>query len=121
MMVLSARRPDASLLEFLADRARSASVRRLAIDAAVGVSASVAAIRWTETFTLLVASAGILLACYGAWGLFDRARTRLERDAWRRTLGLIDAICALSAVLGVLAASGILYGVWAVALGTWIS
>ena len=39
MMVLSALRPDASLSEFLAHRARSASVRRLAIDAVIGGAA----------------------------------------------------------------------------------
>jgi hypothetical protein len=121
MMVLSARRPDASLLEFLADRARSASVRRLAIDAAVGVSASIAIVRWIPSAKLLFASAAILVACYGAWGLFDRARSGLPRERWQRTAGLVDALCALSAALGVLAASAFLYGVWAVALGTWIS
>jgi hypothetical protein len=46
MMVLSALRPDASLPEFLAHRAKAASVRRLSIDLAIGVAGLAAALHW---------------------------------------------------------------------------
>jgi hypothetical protein len=121
MMVLSALRPDAGLFEFLAHRARSASVRRLAIDVGVGAGAFVAALRWDHAAHLVIASAGTLLFSYGAWGMLDRVRSSLANRPWPRTTGLFEALCALCAGLGVLAAGGVLLAVWAIALGTWIS
>jgi hypothetical protein len=121
MMVLSALRPDAGLFEFLAHRARSASVRRLAIDAAVGAAAFAAAVRWDHAAHLVAASVAALLFSYGAWGLLDRARSSLVNRLWARTAGLCEALCALCAALGALAVAGILLAVWALALGTWIS
>ena len=121
MMVLSALRPDAGLFEFLAHRARSAPVRRLGIDAVGGMAVLVAALLWNPTMQPLIASAAALLFSYGAWGLLDRVRSRLSNLGRLRTARLCDALCVLSATLGVLAAAGVLLAVWAVALGTWIS
>ena len=121
MMVLSALRPDAGLFEFLAQRARSASMRRLAIDAAVGTGAFVAALRWNPAAQLVIASAATILFSYGAWGLLDRVHSRLANRPWPRTAGLFEALCALCAGLGLLAAAGVLLAIWALALGTWIS
>jgi hypothetical protein len=120
-MVLSALRPDAGLFEFLAHRARSASVRRLAIDALGGAAGVAATLRWNPAAQLVVASAATLLFSYGAWGMLDRVRTHLANRRWVRTTGLIDALCALCAALGALAAGAVLLAVWAFALGTWIS
>ena len=121
MMVLSALRPDAGLFEFLAHRARSASMRRLAIDAAVGTGAFAAALRWSLLAPLVIASAATLLFSYGAWGMLDRVRSGLANRGRLKTARLFDVLCAASAGLGVLAASGVLLAVWAIALGTWIS
>lgn len=121
MMVLSALRPDASLPEFLAHRARSASLWRLAIDTVMGGAASAAVVWWRPTASLVLASAALCFFSYGAWGLLDRARSHAAL-ANRTFLGrLLDVVCALCAALGVLAAAGLLLGVWAIALGTWIS
>jgi hypothetical protein len=121
MMVLSALRPDAGLFEFLAHRARSAPVRRLGIDAVGGAAILVAALWWNPAVQPLIASAAALLFSYGAWGLLDRVRSRLSNRDPTRISGLFDALCVLSATLGVLAAGGVLLAVWAIALGTWIS
>jgi hypothetical protein len=121
MMVLSALRPDAGLFEFLAHRARSASVRRLAIDIAAGAGALVATLRWDHATHLVIAGAAAFLFAYGAWGLLDRARAGVANRFGPRTAGMVDALCALCAVLGVLSVAGILLAVWALALGTWIS
>jgi hypothetical protein len=121
MMVLSALRPDAGLFEFLAHRARSASARRLSIDAAVGAGIFVAALRWNPAAQLVIASAATLFFSYGVWGLLDRVRSSLATRPWPRTTGLFEALCALCAGLGVLAAAGVLLAIWALALGTWIS
>ena len=121
MMVLSAFRPDAGLFEFLSHRARSAPVRRLGIDAVGGAAVLAAALRWNPAAQLVIASVATLLFSYGAWGLLDRAASRLANRGWPRTARLFEALCVLSAALGVFATGAVLLAVWAIALGTWIS
>jgi hypothetical protein len=121
MMVLSALRPDASLPEFLVERARSASLRRLAADAVAGAAGVAAALWWKPTGWLVFTSIAVCFLSYGAWGILDRARFRSSVTARPRLAGLVDATCVLCALLGALAAAGVLLGVWALALGTWIS
>lgn len=120
-MVLSALRPDASLPEFLAFRARSAPVWRLAIDTVMGGAACAAAVWWSPTAWLVLASAALCFFAYGAWGMLDRIRSRAGVAGRNLLRGLVDAVCALCALLGAFAAAGVLLGVWAIALGTWIS
>lgn len=121
MMVLSALRPDASLPEFLSHRARSATVRRLSIDLAVGVAGSGAALWWRPTAWLVLTSASLIFFAYGAWGLADRARSRVAMRHSRFASTSIEVLCAVLGAVGVLATGGLLLGVWAIALGTWIS
>jgi hypothetical protein len=121
MMVLSALRPDASLPECLVDRARSASIRRLAVDALAGVAGCAAALLERPTGWLVLASAALCFFSFGAWGILDRVRSRPAVMTRTLLAGLVDATCALCAFLGALAAAGVLLGVWALALGTWIS
>ena len=120
-MVLSALRPDASLAEFLVYRARSASIRRLAADAIAGGAVLAAAVWWRPTGWLVLASAGLCFFSYGTWGILDRVRSRSAVTVRTLLAGLVDAVCVLCALLGALAAAGVLLGVWALALGTWIS
>jgi hypothetical protein len=121
MMVLSALRPDASLSEFLAHRARSASLRRLAIDAVIGGAAWAGAVWWRPTAWLVLASAALCFFSYGAWGMLDRVRSRSVVADSTLLAGLVEATSALCAMLGALAAAGVLLSIWALALGTWIS
>ena len=121
MMVLSVLRPDASLLEFLAHRARCASVRRLSIDLLAGAAACTAALRWASAAQLVIATMAACLMSYGAWGLLDRARSSVVIRGWTRGRRLLDALSALVASVGILAAAGSLFAIWAIALGTWIS
>lgn len=121
MMVLSALRPDASLPEFLAHRARSASVRRLSIDLAVGLAGLWAALHWRPAGWLVVASLALIFFAYGGWGIADRARSIAATGDSRLARTLLDALCFLLGAAGVLATAALLYGVWALALGTWIS
>ena len=121
MMVLSALRPDASLFEFLANRARSASVYRLSIDVAVGVAGAWAAAQWRPLAWLVLTSLALCFVAYGGWGLTDRARTRTLARDYGLLAGAMEAVAALLAAVGVVAAAGVLLGLWAIALGTWIS
>lgn len=120
-MVLSALRPDASFPEFLVHRARSASIPRLGIDALIGGAACAAAVWWRPTAWLVLASAALCFFSYGAWGMLDRVRSRAAVADGALLRGFLDATCALCAMLGALAAAGVLLGVWAIGLGTWIS
>ena len=121
MMVLSALRPDASLLEFLAHRAKSASITRLSIDLAVGIAGSTAALWWRPTAWFVLTSASLLFFAYGAWGLADRARSHAAAQRSRLASTSLETLCAVMGAVGVLATAGLLLGVWAIALGTWIS
>ncbi|HEV2018325.1 MAG TPA: hypothetical protein VGQ98_08505 [Gemmatimonadaceae bacterium] len=121
MMVLSALRPDASLPEFLVHRARSASVRRLSIDVAVGVAGFAAALYWRPAGWLVVASLALIFIAYGGWGIADRARSIAATRDSRLSHTLLRALCFLLGATGVLATAALLYSVWAIALGTWIS
>ena len=121
MMVLSALRPDASLPEFLAHRARSASVRRLSINLAVGLAGLSAAQTRRPSAWLVLMSLALCFFAYGAWGLTDRARSGPAAPDHRLLRASMDTVCALLGVVGVFAVASLLLSAWALALGTWIS
>jgi hypothetical protein len=122
MMVLSAARPDASLREFLVQRARSASLIRLVIDLVVGVTGALMTLLWWKPASpLLALSSALAFTAYGAWGIVDRFRVKATVQTNGFLHGLLDAVCALLTAAGILGGIGMLYDVWAIALGTWIS
>jgi hypothetical protein len=120
MMVLSALRPDASLPEFLAHRARTASVRRLQIDLLVSLAIIAAEIWVRHSRWLPVLSVATCLGAYAMWGLIDRARAE-RAPASKFAGGLLDAVSAFFVALGIVGLGALLLSVWALALGTWIS
>ena len=121
MMVLSARRPDASLLEFVAQRARLATARRLAADVIVGALGLAGAGRLDSWTRSAASMAAVCLIAYGSWGLLERARQSISSRGLQRIAGAVEAVRALLALGGILAGLGVLLSVWAIALGTWIS
>jgi hypothetical protein len=120
MMVLSALRPDASLPEFLAHRARATSARRLQIDLVVSlvVIALEAWLRYSKW--LPVVSVAVCLGAYATWGLLDRARSAHPQSS-QLAAGALEMLCAFFVALGIVATAALLFSVWAIALGTWIS
>ena len=121
MMVLSVLRPDASLPEFLAHRAKSASIRRLSVDLIIGLAGFSAALHWRPSAWLVLASLALSFFAYGGWGIADRARSNAVMRDSRLPRALLDALCILLGAVGALATASLLFGVWAIALGTWIS
>jgi hypothetical protein len=121
MMVLSALRPDASLGEFLAHRARSAPVVRLAAEAIAGFVVLGAALWWNPRAQLVIASASLCFVCYALWGLLDRARAIASGRGWHATRRALSVSLGLCVLIGLIAGAGVLLSVWALALGTWIS
>ena len=120
MMVLSALRPDASLPEFLAHRARATSVRRLEVDLLVALIIVGAEIWLRHDRWLPVASLAVCLGAYAVWGLLDRVRTE-RPPASKVVSGSLDAASAFVVALGIVGVAALLFSVWALALGTWIS
>jgi hypothetical protein len=121
MMVLSALRPEASLPEYLAHRARAASLRRLSLDVVAGLGALSALLWWQPAGLLMFGSAALFFALYGAWGIADRARSATAVIGVRRFLIPLNILCGILAAGGVLAVAALFFGIWSIALGTWIS
>jgi hypothetical protein len=85
-----------SLPELLANRARQATDRRLALDAAIGLvwAGAVAVFRpplWVPLCALAMA-----LAAFGVWGIMDRE----AHDATGTRATLLHSACATVALLG---------------------
>ena len=120
-MMNPALRPDASLPEFLAARARAASDGRLVVDVIVGCSAALAIAVWRPTGWVTLLGAALCLAAFGAWGIVDRELR--ERVGAPPTLLLqsLALIRVAAAAIGALAAVTALFSVLGIVLGTWIS
>lgn len=110
-----------SLLQFLAQRARSASDGRLALDAAAGFVALAAAVVVAPPGNVILASVGTCFFAFGLWGITDRELA--ERRGAIGPIGgaLLFTIRAFAGTLGVIGGLGLIFGGLAVALGTWIS
>jgi hypothetical protein len=121
MMVLAAPRTDATLPESLAHRARSASVPRLSADLVGGIAVVSASLLWRPAWWAVLSSAALCFAAFGGWGLADRARSSIAPLASNRAQQMLHWICRAIAALGALGAAALLYTIWAIALGTWIS
>src|SRR5437868_14640957 len=94
MMVLSALRPDASLVEFLEYRARSASIRRLAAHAIVGLALVTGGCgRLTFARSVVGTLSGVYFR-YAAWGLLDRAKSYSVNRGWPLTAQYIGLLWA---------------------------
>jgi len=120
-MILSARRPDVSLVEFLESRARSASVTRLVLQAIVAFTLVTGGFgRLPYARSVVGTFAGAFL-CYAVWGLLDRARSYSANRGWTLTAQYLTMLCAVFVVLGVLSGLGLLLAIWFIALGSaWV-
>ena len=119
-MIQTVPRPDASLPEFLAARARRATDTRLAADALVGLSIVAGVAWWNGPGASFLISAGACLLAYGVWGIADRELGEHGGSVLsvRRSL---RALRAIAAVLGFAAAAYLAVLALAKALGVMIS
>ncbi|MBW8769056.1 MAG: hypothetical protein JF589_04845 [Gemmatimonadetes bacterium] len=120
-MMNPALRPDASLPEYLAARARAASDGRLVADAIVGCCAALGVAVWRPAGWLVLLGASVCLAAFGAWGIADR-ELRERGDAPRaRVVRVLSAVRFAAAAVGALSAVAAIFAALGIALGTWIS
>jgi hypothetical protein len=120
-MMNPALRPDVSLPEFLAARARAASDGRLVVDVIVGCCAALAVAVWRPAGWLVMLGVSVCLAAFGAWGIIDR---ELRERADVRGAGIVRVLSALriaTAASGALAAVATMFALLGIARGTWIS
>ena len=117
-MVLSALRPDASLVEFLEYRARAAPVRRLTAQAIVAFALVAGGFGRLPFARSVVGTFGGAYFCYAVWGLLDRARTYSTNRGWTLTAQYLKVLCGLFVGIGVLSGLVLLLAIWFLALGS---
>jgi len=104
--------------DFLRDRARGAMDSRLAVDVCVGLAAIVVAASLRPALWLLLASAGLCLASFGAWAAVERI---CDRPSHSPRFDLPLAVARyLFATMGVGAAISTGFFLWTALMGTWI-
>ena len=113
-------RPDASLPEFLAARARHASDTRLALDALIGLVIATGVAYWNGPGASFFVSVGVCFFAYGVWGITDRELGERPTAAPRVRTAL-RAARVIAAALGFAAAAWIVVLALAKALGVMIS
>ncbi len=119
-MIDTVPRPDASLPEFLAARARHATDTRLTVDALAGLIVAAVAAYWNGPGAPLLASVALCFFAYGIWGIADRELGE-RATAAPRVRGALIVLRALAAVLGFAAAAYVTVLALAQALGVMIS
>jgi len=119
-MIDSVPRPDASLPEFLAARARHASDGRLAIDALAGLLVAGAVAYWGGPGSPFLFSIAICFFAFGVWGIADRELGERPAAAPRVRLALVT-LRVTTAILGFAAAGYAVVLALAKALGVMIS
>jgi len=113
-------RPDASLPDFLAARARRASDNRLVTFAAVGLVAMIVIALWRGPGWLVLLPLAACLLAFGGWGIADRELAERPVDA-RAPRAVLRAVRVAFAGLGFIAAIFMLMVILAGTLGRIIS
>jgi hypothetical protein len=113
--------PTASLSEFLRARVLANAPRRLVFDLVGGAAVAVCALWARPVGWVVLASAGLSFAMYGAWGLAER-RLQPETVDTRAFVEFVwFCVRAASAGIGLLAFMAFIFALLGMALGTWIS
>ena len=120
-MMNPALRPDASLAEFLAARARAAPDGRLVVDVIVGSLAALGVAAWRPSGWLALVGVAVCLAAFGLWGIVDRELREHVDAPDARVARLLTVLRVVIAGVGALAAVAAMFAVLGFVLGTWIS
>jgi hypothetical protein len=96
-MIDTAPRPDASLLEFLAARARLASDERLVAYAGGGFVLALVLLFWNGPGWELLLSASVCCSAFGVWGITDRELREMDAPGVRSVVAL--ALLRVSAAI----------------------
>jgi hypothetical protein len=120
-MIDSIPRPDASLPEFLAARARHASDGRLVANAIAGATGAFGVAFWGGPGWYLLLAIAVCFFAFGLWGIADRELGERAGAGSRATLFLLMAIRGVAAMLGFIAAAFLMMSLLGKSLGRIIS
>ncbi len=113
-------KPDASLAEFLHERALVTAPRRLVIDVVGGALVAGAALWARPPGWAVVASAGLCLSLYGVWAVSER-RLQAESSDMPAFVEFVWLLARSSAaLLGLASLGALVFALLALALGGWI-
>jgi hypothetical protein len=110
---------EPTLGDLLVARARRASDGRLVSDVIGGALVAFIALLWRPAGWLPLLSAGCCLAAFGAWGISDRVIR--EQVGGGRSSRVLTIARAAAAIVGAVAGLALIFSLWGLALGTWIS
>ena len=110
---------DASLPEFLAERARASSDTRLLVDAIAGLVVAVTFSIWRIPGWYLLAAAGACFLFYGIWAIAGRELAEAPAPASQRMI--LKGLGIVSAIAGFAAAAFLVLAVMAKLIGRVIS
>jgi hypothetical protein len=119
--MVSSMNHDPSLWDALVQRARGASSRRLSLDVAGGVLIVAVAAVWRPPGWIVLVSAALCFATFGAWGLANRLLDppgRVSNSALAASLLILRTVAV---AVGIGASLLLLFGALDIAMGTWIS
>jgi hypothetical protein len=120
-MIDSIPRPDASLPEFLAARARLASDGRLVADAIAGAGGAVGVAYWGGPGWYLLLGVAVCFFAFGLWGIADRELGERSGAGSRAVLAMLLMLRVVAAAVGFLAAAFLMMSVLGKSLGRIIS
>ena len=121
MMVLSSRRPDASLVEYVESRARGAPVRNLIAHTVVAFAVGMTAFSPLPLGKQIILPFALAYFSYGAWGLLDRARSHSMTSGRQRAALYLRIICSFFVGLAVLSGIALVFALSFTLLGSpWI-
>jgi hypothetical protein len=121
MMVLSSRRPDASLIEYVESRARSAPLRVLIAHTVLAIAVALTAFSVLPSGRQIVFPFALAYFSCGAWGLLDRARSRSTASGRQLSARYLGMLCSFFVGLAVLSGIALLFALSFTLLGSpWI-
>ncbi|HEU4720526.1 MAG TPA: hypothetical protein VFS59_04125 [Gemmatimonadaceae bacterium] len=118
---MDARPANDDLFHALAALARATSDGTLVTLVIVGLTAAIVVAVPRPPAWLLLASAGVCAAAFGAWGIADRELAERTGTSGRATVNILRGVRLLALLGGTCAAIVFVFRVLGAALGTWIS
>ena len=118
--MVAAMQNDNSLGDALVQHSRRASIRRLTLDVAGGLLTVALAAAWTPPGWIVLASAALCFAAFGAWALADRLLDppgRVSNSAVAATLLILRPVAI---AVGMAAVLILVFGGLEIAMGTFI-
>ena len=120
-MVLSSRRPDASLVEYVESRARSAPLRSLIAHTVIAFAVAISGFSLLPSGKQIVFPFALVYFSCGAWGLLDRARSHSLARGRQHSARYLGMLCSFFVGLAVLSGIGLLFALSFTLLGSpWI-